>query len=793
MKLIEIRCDQFAGLSDRDYHFTEGLNLLIGANESGKSTLVDLIYSLFFRQSHLDRRSDREFRERFFPRTVGSYQGDTIDGTVRFETDKGTYKLSKEWSSDNDSCRLTMPDGSVIRDPATVNAVLTDVMGYGRGIYDELVFASRKKDRSLLRSLLGSGSSEGTEELASVITRTVMETGGIDLDAMERELRETVDLYEGRWDFETDMPQGGIKRGIRNKWKQGAGLILDAYYQMEEAASELREVEGLEKNIEDLGTEITRCKELLLEQKSKRERFSKVMSLISQQNTSRKLLEAIRRELRQMRDAREDWPEKILALKEAVRLTETFGKIELKERYIQAKSLTEEHLEIISSLNELGDIKDEDVRYAEELSGQITSFEVKLKGINVSARIRKLSDTDISVRSLLSGDVPGQRGDAYALTEATEILIPQIAEILLTPADTDSDEIRAELSDRREKLISLLGRYGVSSSGELREKQSKMRDLIRDSDILTEKIRHILGVQSWDELKEKALPFMDEDLPEEETIRRELSLLCGGKSPEAFTGSISAVIGGYTEDYGDQDTLCRLIKEKELQETEQKAITDNSENIPEEFLTVEDPGKYDGILKSDAEKTENEIDNLRQQLSSACAELGNQSSEECSDRLEKARKLFSDTKEEYFRWKHILEVFSAVRRNSERDPMKDIQENFGRYLSQITNGRISVESMDRTLSSSISSGRSVLSDVILSEGSRDTIVLAFRLAMLEHLFPEGGCVVVFDDPFTDMDPDRTRIACGLLESFSEKNQVIFVSCDDKYCELMNGTVIRVEA
>ena len=49
MKIKEIRCDRFAGLSDREYDFENGMNLIISNNESGKSTLVDLIYHLFFR------------------------------------------------------------------------------------------------------------------------------------------------------------------------------------------------------------------------------------------------------------------------------------------------------------------------------------------------------------------------------------------------------------------------------------------------------------------------------------------------------------------------------------------------------------------------------------------------------------------------------------------------------------------------------------------------------------------------------------------------------------------------
>ena len=43
-----------------------------------------------------------------------------------------------------------------------------------------------------------------------------------------------------------------------------------------------------------------------------------------------------------------------------------------------------------------------------------------------------------------------------------------------------------------------------------------------------------------------------------------------------------------------------------------------------------------------------------------------------------------------------------------------------------------------------------------------------------------------------MDPERTKQACSLIEDFAKDNQVIFVTCDDKYEHLMSGSVIRVE-
>jgi uncharacterized protein YhaN len=43
-----------------------------------------------------------------------------------------------------------------------------------------------------------------------------------------------------------------------------------------------------------------------------------------------------------------------------------------------------------------------------------------------------------------------------------------------------------------------------------------------------------------------------------------------------------------------------------------------------------------------------------------------------------------------------------------------------------------------------------------------------------------------------MDPKRVEVSCKLIQKYAEKNQVIFITCDEKYKKLMpNGNIIKV--
>lgn len=58
MKLKNISCTQFAGVRDRNISFLDGINVVYGKNESGKSTMANLIVRTLFQKAKLDRRSN---------------------------------------------------------------------------------------------------------------------------------------------------------------------------------------------------------------------------------------------------------------------------------------------------------------------------------------------------------------------------------------------------------------------------------------------------------------------------------------------------------------------------------------------------------------------------------------------------------------------------------------------------------------------------------------------------------------------------------------------------------------
>ena len=141
MKIKKISCGQFAGIRDCDISFGDGINVVYGKNESGKSTLVNLISRTLFQNAKIHRSKDKDFINLYFPsaRKDGAHAGDFIDGKISFEGKDGSYTLEKEWGSDS-RIILSTPHGQ-IRDADKINEILREVLVYGEGVYSDMLFS----------------------------------------------------------------------------------------------------------------------------------------------------------------------------------------------------------------------------------------------------------------------------------------------------------------------------------------------------------------------------------------------------------------------------------------------------------------------------------------------------------------------------------------------------------------------------------------------------------------------------------------------------------------------------
>ena len=303
MIIKKVSTEQFAGIRDREVTFSDGINVVYGKNESGKSTLVNLISRTFFQDADVGKgnKSDKEFVNRYFP--VGT-KSDFIQGKVVFETENGEYSIAKEWiapekktKENTSTCKLSTPEGK-IKNQNEINAELKNVLKYGEGVYSEMLLSSQYNTDISLQNILDSSESKSKsksstktddkinakEELTDLVTKAFYESDGVSAEKIAAEINKKITELKGSyWDAENNRPTRS------ERMKINLGAVLPRYYDLEDAKNKLEEMKGLECAAERASAHFRKCDAEYNRLKEEYKNFSKYEGILKALDHSKKL------------------------------------------------------------------------------------------------------------------------------------------------------------------------------------------------------------------------------------------------------------------------------------------------------------------------------------------------------------------------------------------------------------------------------------------------------------------------------------------------------------------------
>ena len=103
MKILSLHIDGFGKLNDLDLSFEDGLNVLYGKNEAGKSTLHTFIRGMLFGiERQRGRASKNDTYSRFEPWSgTGAYQG-----WLRLESQGEIFRIERRFQKGNKSLTI---------------------------------------------------------------------------------------------------------------------------------------------------------------------------------------------------------------------------------------------------------------------------------------------------------------------------------------------------------------------------------------------------------------------------------------------------------------------------------------------------------------------------------------------------------------------------------------------------------------------------------------------------------------------------------------------------------------
>ena len=790
MKIKNISCTQFAGINNRDVAFSDGLNVVYGKNESGKSTLVNLISRTLFQDAKLDKRSDRDFINLYFPgQTKGEkVTGDFVDGTIVLEGEDGTYTISKEWG-DDPRCTLSTPSG-IVRDQDTINDILSQLLQYGEGVYSDMLFSSqRNTDASLQTILDASKKTDAKQEIVDALSKAFAESDGVSIDVIEQRIDEKIEEIAGKhWNFEKSVP---VRKAGR--WLRDLGEILEKYYALQKAKEQRDKIEALESELDKAIREFNEAEEDVRSAEEAYNTFSKYSGKLAARKAKEQLIKQAEGNIDKLRKDLADWAKCDKNLKIARPLQIEKKNREIEDKYRKAKELHDEITVKEKSISDKYCPEDDEIARAEKAEREIQRLENKLRGMNITAAIQMLNGNNIEIVSVRTGK-PLDLTDGIAdINEAVIVRIPGVMEMRLSPADVDVESVNGEIIKQEKDLRDICAKYDVDSVNALKKLSKEITTVKNDIELSENKLNIILNGTSYEELKESADKIVDEPRAKDE-IDKEISSLCKGGNIDNYISREEGNFDRYKNDYTSVEDLKNRISINEKELEKMRASLDELKDIPEKYLKISDPDGYLETLKSELDKAREIKDgksNAKERCDAILHEKTDSLPNDPAEEVEKAEREFNEAKDLLNHWLHIKEVFIELKESIKNNPMKDIADSFAHYLSVISDGRVSTELPDADkLNIEIFSSDKLLDYGKLSEGTKETVSLAFRLAVLDHLFPDGG-VIVFDDPFTDMDDDRTKQSCALIKECAARHQVIFLTCKEECAEMLGSNVIRI--
>ena len=124
MKLLELHIDGFGKFHDRTISFEDGINIIYGKNEAGKSTLHTFIRSMLF---GIERGRGRAARNDAYSKFEPWENSGTYEGWLRLEKNGTIYRIERRFRKDNKSLRIINETRGLEEEPT--KAFLDEILG----------------------------------------------------------------------------------------------------------------------------------------------------------------------------------------------------------------------------------------------------------------------------------------------------------------------------------------------------------------------------------------------------------------------------------------------------------------------------------------------------------------------------------------------------------------------------------------------------------------------------------------------------------------------------------------
>lgn len=804
MILQELKLCPFAGLACQELTFVPGLNVILGPNEAGKSTIVNALKLVLFMPTRYTKTTfDKEIR-RYLPLSGG----DTIQVELGFlgEADNRPYRLSKSWGARAES-RLILADGGLLADPLAVQEKMRELLVLTEGTYHNVLFAYQSRLGTTLEALREEP--EARHQLADLLRRSLYETDGVSVDRLELRLHERLEQYFSHWDRDLGRPEGG--RGLEDPWKRKVGRILQAYYDQELRREKLREAQEYERELDALNERLRRLGEEVGSLREYVQTHQKLVADAQQRLLKTAQLDSLRKEAKELKEICQKWPVLEKETDEGTKLLERSRQEqenlakelaeaqayealkEARELFQRAEKKRQALEEAKAALKNLKRVTAADLETLQDLNLRLAECRARLSAGKLQLHFTpRVPVTVEAARDLEeAATYPLQAGQTLELDAGGRLFLAHADwELMVRSGEVDFEEVEREYTKVQGEVQGHLQRLKVASLQEAQQAHEAYREQLAKVRTLEADLEEILAGKSYDELK-AALPGAEPTPPTRPSA--EVALRLGEvrtaiSQMEKQLAEKRAQLSTWQEAHHSLDRL--LDRQADVRadlrrlERELKALTPLPPQITDVAAFIAEFEEQERQLKI----KEQEFQELLLERADFQTQAPEETAEEILPQLREAERLFAEALQEGQALLAIQEAFAEVKAAMDGQTLAPWLEDLQNLLGTLTGGRyVTVEFPPQGVEKARRQDGLEVPAVLLSGGAKVSFGLAMRLSMAAHFLHGLGGFLVMDDPLVDLDDaGRQQAAVRVIQEFAREKQVIVLTCKQSHADLLGG-------
>ena len=771
MKIKAIDIAAFGKFKNFHLDLSDGLSVIYGQNEKGKSTLMAFVRMMFYGNTGKASGIDKNPRKKYRP-----WDTDLMAGSITFEHEGVNYRLEREFKASNSTDKISLINLD-LNEKQTLSGsedIGAKFFGLTDGAFERSVFISEPTFTAKNDAADG----EINAKLSNIATTS---DDDVSFEKVYLRLRTA-------------------KEALLSKSRK-IGKLDKAYFELETLEARLKEAKENEEKVLSLKAAATlKEEEIVASSKEASTLFDRLKNSdkIKKKNFISRYIEAEKERAR---------AKEMLSLKDGGFAEKSYID-SLKALADEISALGEEQEEVLADksakISEINVLKAELSAVSPKADNEIRTLVEKRD--NIDKEIDSLRARNDELKAEMDAIKPTRKNNSaliiigiiltvlsiigfFMLTDQLvkmvclgAVIVGQIifvlGFVLKRKIMPDTTELSAKISENSARLDAKLQEKETAL-----EEISKLKAQNSELEILAASKTALIKSKSDDIVSlENELGGLQSDLDNaKEKLAAQMSNLKHGEQAD-----VSETIKNLENALGYYEMISQKIT----------VLADhaNCSSLEEAEAKLE-AYKKDGSL---ADLTDEEIDSLKEQFKAQTDNTGTLRSQltaineqikaatlgtEPVAVLERERDELEDKIKSYAEFTEVADLAAA----SLDEAFRDLRKNYSEVLDQRTAEIFTKLSSDKYLSVSVSKSMEPAITTkeafgtkeadYLSRGTEEQLYLALRLAIAELITNEGEKLPIFaDDPFSFYDDERLLRAVAFLKDYARDKQIVMFTC-----------------